>query len=90
MKFAIYGQTNKSVVQDIVKRLLKVFETYKPTIIFEEEFHSLLQDIQLLPEQYTTFKDDQSLPEDVDFFIGIGGDGTMLRAADFIKTKNIQ
>ncbi|MDR0228375.1 MAG: NAD kinase [Flavobacteriaceae bacterium] len=89
MKFAIYGQTNKSVVQDIVVRLFRVFEAYQPTIIFEEKFHNLLQDINLLTESYETFGSDNELPEDVDFFIGIGGDGTMLRAANFIKNKNI-
>lgn len=89
MKFALYGQTNKNIVQDIIIRLLRVFEPYQPEIIIEEKFHQLLQDITILSQQYPTFANDKDLPEDVDFFIGIGGDGTMLRASNFIKNKNI-
>lgn len=89
MKFAIYGQTNKAIVQQIVHRLLNVFETYAPTIIFERNFYDLLNEKNILPTTYETFDDANELPLDVNFFISIGGDGTMLRAANFIKDKNI-
>jgi len=89
MKFAIYGQTNKTIVQNIVNRLLRVFETYSPEIIFESNFYSLLNEKNILPNSYPTFDDENELPADVNFFISIGGDGTMLRAASFIKNKNI-
>ncbi|WP_158961484.1 NAD kinase [Myroides fluvii] len=89
MKFAIYGQTNKTIVQQIVRRLLHVLESYHPTIIFEHHFYDLLNEINLLPTTYETFGNENELPTDVDFFISIGGDGTMLRAANFIKDKNI-
>ncbi len=89
MKFAIYGQTNKAIVQQIVHRLLNVFETYAPTIIFERNFYDLLNEKNILPTTYETFDDANELPFDVNFFISIGGDGTMLRAANFIKDKNI-
>ncbi|MGG5577848.1 NAD kinase [Myroides sp. C15-4] len=89
MKFAIYGQTNKAIVQQIVHRLLNVFETYAPTIIFERNFYDLLNEKNILPTMYETFDDANELPLDVNFFISIGGDGTMLRAANFIRDKNI-
>ena len=89
MKFAIYGQTNKTIVQQIVNRLLNVFETYTPTIIFERSFYDLLNEKNMLPTTYETFDNENELSLDVDFFISIGGDGTMLRAANFVKDKNI-
>lgn len=89
MKFAIYGQTNKTIVQQIVNRLLNVFKTYTPTIIFERNFYDLLNEKSILTQAYETFDDENELPLDVNFFISIGGDGTMLRAANFIKDKNI-
>lgn len=89
MKFAIYGQTNKTIVQQIVHRLLKVFDAYTPVIIFESNFYELLNEKNILPIAYQTFNTANELPADVDFFISIGGDGTMLRAANFIKDKNI-
>ncbi|MBB1148780.1 MULTISPECIES: NAD kinase [unclassified Myroides] len=89
MKFAIYGQTNKTIVQQIVHRLLNVFEAYAPTIIFERNFYDLLNEKNILPTTYQTFGEANELPLDVNFFISIGGDGTMLRAANFVKDKNI-
>ncbi|SDH37935.1 NAD kinase [Myroides phaeus] len=90
MKFAIYGQTCKPIVQNIVRRLLNLFQNYDNTeIIFEEGFHRLLKEQNILDKEYETFGNSNNLTSDVNFFIGIGGDGTLLRAANFIKNTNI-
>ncbi|MHC5308777.1 NAD kinase [Myroides sp. LJL116] len=89
MKIAIYGQTSKPIVQNIILRLLNVFKEYEVEIIFEAHFYHLLKQNNILSKEYTTFGEENRLSDDVDFFIGIGGDGTMLRAANFIKSMNI-
>ncbi|MTG96813.1 MULTISPECIES: NAD kinase [Myroides] len=89
MKFAIYGQTSKPIVQNIILRLLKVFQDYEHEIIFEEQFYNLLKHNNILSKEYDVFGKNAELSTDVNFFISIGGDGTMLRAANFIKDKNI-
>ncbi len=89
MKFAIYGQTNKTIVENIIGRLLKVFKTYEVEILFEEHFYHLLNEKNILTESYYTFNDESELPADTNFLISIGGDGTMLRATNYIKNKNI-
>ncbi|MHC5200684.1 NAD kinase [Myroides sp. LJL119] len=89
MKVAIYGQTSKPIVQNIILRLLNVFKGYQTQIIFEDHFYNLLKQNNLLSLDYQTFGEDTPLDNDTDFFISIGGDGTMLRAANFIKSMNI-
>ena len=91
MKFAIYGQTAKPIVQNIVRRLFNLFNQYggDTEVIFEEEFYSLLKEENILLEEYKTFGTENPLTSEVDFFISVGGDGTMLRAANFIKNTNI-
>ncbi|MEC4112872.1 NAD kinase [Myroides pelagicus] len=89
MKFAIYGQTSKPIVQNIILRLLNVFQNYEHQIVFEEAFYNLLKNNNILSKEYDIFGKNTELSADTDFFISIGGDGTMLRAANFIKDKNI-
>lgn len=89
MKLAIYGQSNKTIVQNIVVRLLNVFKAHDTCVIFVNSFYKLIQPTNILTQEYATFDNENELPNDIDFFIGIGGDGTMLRAANFIKNKNI-
>lgn len=89
MKIAIFGQTSKPIVQNIILRLLNVFKEYEVEIIFEYHFYDLLKQNNILSKSYNTFGADSALKDDVDFFISVGGDGTMLRAANFIKSMNI-
>lgn len=89
MKFAIYGQSCKPITQNIIERLLNVFSKHQSTVIFEENFHQLLLKNNILTEAYETFNSKQDLDDSINFFIGIGGDGTLLRAANFVKNKNI-
>jgi len=90
MKFAIYGQTAKPIVQNIVRRLFNLFQKHENTeVIFEEQFYSLLNEQGILEKEYETFGINNPLTSEVDFFISVGGDGTMLRAANFIKNTDI-
>lgn len=89
MKVAIYGQTSKPIVQNIILRLLNVFKGSPTQIIFEDHFYNLLKQNNLLSLDYQTFSESDPLDNNTDFFISIGGDGTMLRAANYIKSMNI-
>lgn len=89
MIFAIYGQTNKTIVENIIVRLLKALKVYEVEIIFEEQFYQLLNAKNILAESYSTFNDESELPSNTNFLLSIGGDGTMLRATNYVKNKNI-
>jgi len=88
MKIALYGQYYKDNTEDIIEKVLRVFDGYKPEVLIEENFYNVLNDKGLLHTAFTTFSSHTEL-NDVDVFISIGGDGTMLRAATLVRDKNI-
>src|SRR5690606_1379510 len=55
---------------------------------FEKNYFDMLIAENVISKSYETFTGHSDLPEDLSFFVSIGGDGTMLRAANFIKSKN--
>ena len=89
MKFALYAQTYKTSNKDSIEKILFALEQRQSEIIFEEHYFNLLTQEKVITKTYRTFNDHQDLEEDINFFISIGGDGTMLRAANFVKSKNI-
>lgn len=89
MKFAIYGQSCKPITQDIIDRIFRVINKHQSEVIFEETFYKLLLENNIITDTYQTFDSQKGLNESIDFFIGIGGDGTLLRAANYVKNKNI-
>lgn len=89
MKFALYAQTYKPSNKEIISKLLFAIEQRQAEVIFEENYFTILTQEKVINKRYTTFTSHQDLDEDINFFISIGGDGTMLRAANFVKSKNI-
>lgn len=89
MKFAIYAQNYKAGYKEIVEKLVRAVQTHNATVIFEHEFYQLLQEHHVLDYGYETFSSHVDIDDDTSFFVSIGGDGTMLRAANFVKSKNI-
>lgn len=89
MKLAIYGQFYPEKTQDILKKVFSVFEKHNAQAVFEANFYNTLLEHNVLNNSYEVFSNHTELNETFDFFISIGGDGTMLRAATFVKNKNI-
>jgi NAD+ kinase len=89
MKIAVYGQYYKDNTEDIIEKVLRVFDGYSPDVVFEEKFYAVLNDKQLLNKTFATFATHEELNEGIDMFISIGGDGTMLKAATLVRNKNI-
>lgn len=89
MKIAVYGQYYKDNTDDIIGKLLNVFNQYGPEVVFESNFYKVLTGRNLLTKAYDTFTEHEELNDGVNLFISIGGDGTMLRAATYVRGKNI-
>ena len=89
MKIAVYGQYYKDNTGDIIETVLRVFEEYKPDVVFETNFYDVLNQHNLLNKSFPVFKGHEDLDETYSMFISIGGDGTMLRAATLVRNKNI-
>jgi len=89
MKIAVYGQYYKDNTEDIIQKLLAVFTTYNPEVVFESNYYNVLKEKNLLDKPFSVFTGHEGLDEGFDMFISIGGDGTMLRAATLVRNKNI-
>lgn len=89
MKIAVYGQYYKDNTDDIIKKVLSVFEKYNPGVVFESNFYNVLNEHKLLNRTYDIFSGADGLAEGFDLLICIGGDGTMLRAATLVGNKGI-
>src|SRR5690554_1207479 len=89
MKFAIYAQTYKPSYKQIVEKLVRSIRANHGEILFEKPFYEMLKQNEVLDYDYETFEDYNDLDETTHFFVSIGGDGAMLRAANFVKNKNI-
>lgn len=88
MKIAVYGQYYKENTEEIIAKVLAVFGYYKPHVAFESNFYDILKENNLLSEDFPVFSSHKEL-EGYNMFISIGGDGTMLRAATYVRDKNI-
>lgn len=89
MKIAIYGYYYQKNTEEIIHKVFDVFKNYETEVVFETDFHTTLLEKGIITKSYPTFSNHTQLDSSVDFFISIGGDGTMLRAATFVKNKNI-
>lgn len=90
MRIAVYGQYYKDNTEDIIQKMLTVFEQYSPEVIFEAHFYDVLNEKNLLKKPYAVFSTHEDLlSKRYDLLISIGGDGTMLRAATYVRDKNI-
>lgn len=89
MKIAVYGQYYKDNTDDIIEKVLAVFEKYNPGVAFESNFYNVLNEHNLLNKTYDIFSGAEGLTEGFDLLICIGGDGTMLRAATLVGNKGV-
>lgn len=89
MKIAVYGQYYKDNTEEIIERLWSVFDAYGPHVAIESNFYTALAEQNLLGNRdYPIFSGHDEL-NGFDLLICIGGDGTMLRAATYVRNKNI-
>ncbi|MFL9838833.1 NAD kinase [Flavobacterium sp. ST-75] len=89
MRIAVYGQYYKDNTEDIIEKMFAVFEGHTTEVIFEANFYNAIKERELLKESYATFSNHEELDRRFDMLISIGGDGTMLRSATYVRDKNI-
>jgi NAD+ kinase len=58
-------------------------------LVIEEKFLKILYEEKIVEKQYNTFASHTDLDKSIDILISIGGDGTILRAATFVRDSGI-
>jgi NAD+ kinase len=89
MKIAIFGQYYQNNTAEIVTKVVEFLEKNEISIAFEHSFLSILQEKSIVLNSFVSFSNYAELDSDINALISIGGDGTILKAATFIRDKNI-
>ncbi len=89
MKIAIFGQYYQNNTAEIVRKVVDFLETNCILISFERTFLTTIQEKNIVTQKYSSFSNASELDADFEALISIGGDGTILKAATFIRDKNI-
>ena len=89
MKVAIFGQYYKNDTKPIIKDIFVFFNRNNVELAIEENFLKILHEEKILEKNYTTFSSSEDLNTSFDILISIGGDGTILRAATYVRDSGI-
>jgi NAD+ kinase len=89
MKVAIFGQYYQNDTRPIIKDIFVFFNRNKVELVIEEKFLKILYEEKIVEKQYNTFSSHTDLNSSFDILISIGGDGTILRAATFVRDSGI-
>lgn len=89
MKIAIYGQYYQNSTEPIIKDIFSFFNSNNVEMVIEENFLNMLYEKQLVKKDYKTFPANTALDNSFEMLISIGGDGTILRAAAFVRNSGV-
>lgn len=89
MKVAIFGQYYQNDTRPIIRDIFLFFNNNNVELVIEEKFLKILYDEEILKKEYKTFNDYKCLNSSFDLLISIGGDGTILRAATYVRDSGI-
>lgn len=89
MKIAIFGQYYQNNTAEIVTKVVAFLEANSISMSFERSFLKILQEKNIVKNDYPSFSSYAELDSNFEALISIGGDGTILKAATFIRDKNI-
>lgn len=89
MKVAIFGQYYQNDTRPIIKDIFVFFNRNKVEMVIEENFLKILYEQEIVGREYKTFASHTDLDGSFDILISIGGDGTILRAATYVRDSGI-
>lgn len=89
MKFAIFGQYYQNNTGSIVEKVIHLLKNKTHEIVIFESFLDLLMQNDHQFNGLETFNSHTQIINNFDYLISIGGDGTILRAATFIRESNV-
>ena len=89
MKVAIFGQYYQNDTRPIIRDIIVFFEANQVEMVIEKDFLANLYKEDIVQKEYKTFSKHTDLDSSFDILISIGGDGTILRAATFVRDLGI-
>lgn len=89
MKVGIYGQFYHPNSGQYIEELLNVLDEENIEVSIEENFFRLIDQNKAIEKDYHHFDTFIKLDSTFDIFISVGGDGTILKAVNYIQESNI-
>ncbi|MFN5773410.1 NAD kinase [Flavobacterium sp.] len=89
MRIAIFGQYYQNDTRPIIRDIFLFLNENQVDLVIEADFLKILYEHELLKTSYKTFSSYEDLQSGFDLMISIGGDGTILRAATFVRDLGI-
>lgn len=88
-KVGIYGQFYHANSESYIEELLNVLEEEEVEVVIEEDFLKLIDENKSIEKEYKQFKTFTELNHSFDLFVSVGGDGTILKAVNYIRDLDI-
>ena len=89
MKIAIFGQYYQNDTRPIIRDIFVFFNANNIELVIEANFLKILYQEEIIKKEYNTFSNHNDLDASFDLLVSIGGDGTILRAATFVRNSGI-
>lgn len=89
MKVAVYGQYYQQSTEEIICEILRILNKNQIEVVLEKSYSDLLSEKNIPVNEYSTFESYKDLDSSFAILISIGGDGTILRAATYIRDSGI-
>lgn len=89
MKVAIYGQYYQDSTEPIITEILEFFSKNEIEMVFESHYLDILVEKNIVKRKYKTFSSYSDIDSSYYMLVSIGGDGTILRAATYIRDSGV-
>lgn len=89
MKVAIHGRNTVSANASGIISILNFLEGQGVELCIYETFFNLIKKAVPQVKSYTTYCCNEDIPKGTEFMVSLGGDGTLLDAARFVRERNI-
>ena len=89
MKVAIYGQFYHAHSGIYIEELLRVLDEEKVEVWIEEEFLNLIDENREIKQDFSYINTFKNIDSSFDLFLSVGGDGTILKAVNYIRDLDV-
>ena len=89
MKIGIYGQFYHKDPEKYIQLILEVLQKNGAEVFIEEGFLKIIEQHEGISTPVSSIETFKQLDESYDFFLSIGGDGTLLKSVTFVRDLGI-
>jgi len=89
MKIGIYGQFYHKDSETYIQLILEVLQKKEVEIVVEEKFLKSINKHKDISKNYSNVSSFKTIDDSYDFFLSIGGDGTLLKSVTYVRDLGI-